>query len=85
VPLLLGLDRAESDQLVVGRHPRCDVVVGDSSVSRRHAQITFRDGVWVIQDLGSTNGTSVNGVPAGRVVLYAGDIVTLGEQSIQIN
>lgn len=44
-PLLLVLSRAESDRLLVGRHPRCDVVVSDPSVSRRHAQITFSDGV----------------------------------------
>jgi hypothetical protein len=84
-PLLLVLERAESDQLLVGRHPRCDIVVADPSVSRRHAQITLRDGVWVIQDLASTNGTSVNGARIGRMALHAGDIVALGSQSIQID
>lgn len=84
-PLLLVLDRAESDRLLVGRHPRCDVALTNPSVSRRHAQITFRDGVWVIQDLASTNGTSVNGARVGRMVLHAGDIVVLGSQSIQMD
>jgi hypothetical protein len=84
-PLLLALDRSESDRLLVGRHPRCDVVLADPSVSRRHAQITLRDGVWVIQDLASTNGTSVNGAWVGRTALHAGDIVTLGSQSIQVD
>jgi len=85
VLLLLVLDRAEREELLVGRHPRCDVVLTDPSVSRRHAQITFRDGVWVIQDLASMNGTSVNGAPVGRMALHAGDIVALGSQSIQID
>ena len=83
-PLLLVLDGADTDRLLVGRHPRCDVVVSDPSVSRRHAQITLRDGVWVIQDLASTNGTSVNGARVGRMALQAGDVVALGSQSIQI-
>jgi len=84
-PLLLALDQAESERLLLGRHPRCDVAVSDPGVSRRHAQLTFRDGVWVIQDLASTNGTTVNGVRVGRTTLHAGDIVALGNQSMQID
>jgi hypothetical protein len=82
---LLELDRVENDQLLVGRHPRCDVVLTDPSVSRRHAQIFRRDGVWVIQDLASTNGTSVNGLGVGRSVLHPGDVVLLGSSAIQID
>jgi hypothetical protein len=84
-PLLLALDRAESDRLLVGRHLACDVVVGDPSVSRRHAQLTFRDGVWVLQDLASTNGTRVNGERVGRTTLHSGDVISLGNQAIQID
>jgi len=84
-PLLLVLDRAKSDRLLVGRHPACDVVVADPSVSRRHAQLTFRDGVWMLQDLASTNGTTVNGKPVGRITLQTGDVILLGNQAIQID
>jgi hypothetical protein len=84
-PLVLALDGTESERLLIGRHPRCDLVVSDLSVSRRHAQLTFRDGVWVIQDLASTNGTSVNGSRVGRITLHAGDVVSLGNQAIQID
>jgi hypothetical protein len=84
-PLVLALDGSERDCLLVGRHPRCDVVLTDPSVSRRHAQVTFRDGVWVIQDLASTNGTSVNGAWVGRTALRSGDVITLGSQSIQVD
>jgi hypothetical protein len=84
-PLLLVLDRFDDDRLLVGRHPRCDVVLADPSVSRKHAQITFRDGTWMIQDLASTNGTLVNDVPVGRMALRAGDIVDLGSASLQID
>jgi FHA domain len=84
-PLLLVLDRAESDQLLIGRHPACDVVVVDPSVSRRHAQLTFRDGIWVLQDLASTNGTTVNGERVGRTTLHPGDTISLGSQAIQVD
>ena len=83
--LLLALDGSGSDRLLIGRDPRCDIVVQEPSVSRRHAQLTFRDGVWVIQDLASTNGTAVNGARVGRIALHAGDIVTLGGQPIEID
>ncbi len=85
VPLLLALEAADRDRLLVGRHRACDVVVGDPSVSRRHAQLTFRDGVWVLQDLASTNGTRVNGRRVGRTTVHAGDVVALGNQAIQID
>jgi hypothetical protein len=84
LPLLLVLDLAGGERLLLGRHPACDVVVADPSVSRRHAQLTLRDGVWVLQDLASTNGTAVNGQRVGRTALYSGDIVELGAQAIQI-
>ena len=71
--------------LLVGRHPACDGVVANPSVSRRHAQLTFRDGVWVLQDLASTNGTSVNGERVGRTRLRVGDVISLGDQAIQID
>jgi FHA domain len=85
VALLLALDWAESDRLLLGRHPACDIVLSDPSVSRRHAQLTFRGGVWVIQDLASTNGTAINGAQIGRAALHAGDILTLGSQPVQID
>jgi FHA domain len=84
-PLLLALDAVERDRLLVGRHPACDVVVADPTVSRRHAQLTLRGGVWVLQDLASKNGTSVNGKCVGRVTLHAGDVISLGNQAIQID
>ncbi len=84
-PLLLALDGFETEELLVGRHPACDVVLADTSVSRRHAQLTYRDGVWVLQDLASTNGTAVNGERVGRAALCAGDIIVLGNQIVQVD
>lgn len=51
-----------SDQRsVLGRHPDCDIILDQGAVSRQHAQITFIDGQYVIEDLKSRNGTLVNG------------------------
>jgi hypothetical protein len=84
LPMLLVLDRAEDERLLIGRHPACDIVVADPSVSRRHAQLTFRDGVWILQDLASTNGTAVNGERVGRAALHSGDLLELGAQPFEI-
>src|SRR5260370_35399092 len=46
---------------ILGRHPDCDIVLDSGSVSRQHAEITSLDGEFYIQDLGSRNGTIVNG------------------------
>jgi pSer/pThr/pTyr-binding forkhead associated (FHA) protein len=59
-------------------------VLRDSRVSRRHARLTARDGVLVLTDLGSTNGTRVNGHRVTEVVLGAGDRVQIGETSLVV-
>jgi len=69
----------------LGRHPSCDVVLSSMSVSRRHARLVFRDGRWVLQDLGSTNGTEVNGIDVGRCELRPGDEVILGDERLRID
>ena len=54
-------------------------IVNDLNTSRHHAEIHFEpQGVWVITDLGSTNGTYVNGQPVSRRGLQEGDRITLG-------
>lgn len=64
---------------VVGRDPSAAVFVDDSTVSRRHARITVRGGEAVLEDLGSKNGTTVNGAaPDGPRVLRHGDALLIG-------
>ena len=70
---------------MIGRHPDCDVVMADATVSRRHARLIFRDGGWIIQDLASTNGTRLNGEYVGRCRLRPGDQLALGDQLLQID
>ena len=73
----------DGDQLTIGRDSSNGVAINDAEVSRRHSRLTFQGGKYVIEDLGSTNGTFVNGQRlAGPVVLKAGDVVSLGEQIV---
>jgi len=68
-----------TDQVVVvGRSSDCQIVVDDPSASRRHAEILAEGGSYVLADLGSTNGTHVNGVRVGRHVLVDGDQIAIG-------
>jgi hypothetical protein len=85
-PLLLALDWSGGrSELTLGRDRECDLVLSNPGVSRRHARLVFRDGTWVLQDLDSTNGTTVNGVRVGRCELRPGDHVVLGDEHLQID
>jgi hypothetical protein len=68
----------------VGRGPDCDVVLSDDSVSRRHAEIAVRGRVCAVRDLGSCNGTYVNGRPVVHARLRRGDELQLGETILQL-
>ena len=68
----------------IGRAPECELVLKDNRVSRRHARLAARDGVLILTDLGSTNGTRVNGNRVTEVVLGAGDRVQIGETSLVV-
>ena len=64
---------------VIGRSRECDIVLGDSNVSRRHAEIRPSGGdAWTITDLGSTNGVKVNGRRVSEAALEPGDQLQLG-------
>ena len=85
-PMLLALDWSGGQgELLVGRHPSCDVVLSSPAVSRCHARLVFRDGGWVVQDLNSTNGTDVNGVRVGRCRLEPGDRLVLGGRALHVD
>jgi hypothetical protein len=64
---------------LIGRSRECDIVIDDSNVSRRHAEISPSGQSWLIQDLGSTNGVRVNGRQVdGPHPLESGDRIELG-------
>lgn len=65
--------------LVIGRSPDCDVVLRNATVSRHHAEIRSDGEQWVVEDLGSKNGTGVNGTPlSGPTPVHEGDLLTFG-------
>jgi hypothetical protein len=69
---------------VIGRSRDCDVVLADSNVSRRHAEIAPRDGGWSIADLGSTNGVLVDGRRVqGSAPLRGGERIELGTAELR--
>jgi len=75
----------EGDQLTIGRDATNEIVINDAEISRRHARLTFQGGKYVLEDLGSTNGTFVNGQRlAGPRVLKAGEVVSFGEQIVLV-
>jgi Protein of unknown function (DUF3662)/FHA domain len=63
----------------LGRSRQSDIVLGDPNISRQHAEIRPRGGSWVLTDLGSTNGSRLNGRPVERPeVIRPGDEIELG-------
>jgi pSer/pThr/pTyr-binding forkhead associated (FHA) protein len=71
--------RLDLDEAVVGREKGLAGSVADESVSRRHARITRRGDEFELEDLGSFNGTYIDGVPVRSCVLYDGDTVQIGQ------
>jgi serine phosphatase RsbU (regulator of sigma subunit) len=70
---------------VIGRSSHADVVIPDRSLSRQHAQLRFQDGSWIIEDLGSRNGTMVNRRRIDQpTALRVGDIVGLGASVLRV-
>jgi hypothetical protein len=67
----------------LGRSRDCDIVLDDSSISRRHAEVRPEGSAWAIEDLGSTNGVRVNGIAVhGAQRLRSGDRIEMGSTEI---
>jgi predicted component of type VI protein secretion system len=71
--------------IALGRELDNDMVIEDSRVSRHHAQLFFQHGRYVLRDLGSTNGTFVNGQPVSSMMLAPGDRISLGGLELVFN
>src|SRR3954453_23625737 len=69
--------------VVIGRSTGSDFVIRDATVSRRHAAIHREGYAWFVEDLGSKNGTRVNGRPVqGRAVIAPGDELGFGAAGV---
>jgi pSer/pThr/pTyr-binding forkhead associated (FHA) protein len=71
--------------LCIGRRQSCDICLGFANVSGTHCELEFQDGRWIIHDLGSTNGTKVNGMRVGRKVLFPQDTVSIANHRYTID
>jgi len=70
----------DKDAVVVGRNPGCDIPIACPSVSGRHCELQFREGSWWVRDLGSKNGTAVNGVKRENQRVEPNNLLSLGRQ-----
>jgi hypothetical protein len=75
---------AEAGELVIGRSSELDLVLVEDMVSRKHAKVTLDAGGITIADLGSTNGTFVNGEKVRRKLLKEGDRVLIGTNILKL-
>ncbi|MFE3641170.1 FHA domain-containing protein [Streptomyces sp. NPDC059169] len=72
--------------LRIGRDPSNGLRLSHETVSRRHAELVLHGGLWVLRDLGSTNGTTVNGRRVtGSVVVKASDMVGFGRMGFRLD
>jgi serine phosphatase RsbU (regulator of sigma subunit) len=72
--------------MVLGRNPTAQVVLDHTTVSRSHAELVFDPfGRWWIHDLGSTNGTYVNGTPVEERMLNSGDTIGIGDFALRMH
>jgi hypothetical protein len=78
-----GKDHALSGTCIVGRHTSANFVLGDQLVSRNHFRVVNEAGAWFVEDLGSTNGTIVNGSRQKRAPLADGDVIVAGTTELQ--
>ena len=75
---------AEGQEIVIGRSSELDMVLVEEMVSRKHARIALTDGAMSIEDLGSTNGTFVNGEKVQQGTLREGDRVLIGTNILKV-
>ena len=71
-------------ELTIGRAGSCDIALRYPNVSARHCRLSFREGYWHLQDLGSSNGIKVNGVRCDESFLHPGDEVQIAKHRYEI-
>ena len=75
----------EADSVVIGRSASADVSIADRFLSRRHARLYRQDDDWFIEDLGSRNGTLVNGLRiSGPTVVGPGDVIGISASIVEV-
>jgi hypothetical protein len=73
----------EGDRFLIGRGKHCQLVIDSAKVSREHAAITIEDGGWVLEDLGSSNGTFIGQKRVQRVAIDGDMELRLGTEVVR--
>jgi len=73
----------EKSEMYLGREAGNDIFINEPEVSRRHARLTLQSGNYILEDLGSTNGTRLNGKTVQSRELADGDKITIGTTVIE--
>lgn len=82
---LRGVSIAVQGPVIVGRSPSADIVIGAGYVSARHARFSLMGQNLFVEDLGSTNGTTVNGQSVtDPIALNENDVVNVGDVAIRV-
>jgi hypothetical protein len=82
-PALLAIP-AGTEVVVLGRSPDCDIALSQGSVSRHHARLRRTREGWDVLDLGSTNGTWLNGRLVSSAVAQPGDVLSLADHPVVV-
>jgi adenylate cyclase len=72
-------------KLLIGRRDSCDIALRFPNVSSRHCELEFLDGYWMVRDLGSSNGTKVNGVRVRSKWVLPGDELAVAKHRFQVD
>src|SRR5689334_11436341 len=93
-PLTLALDGPESAaqifrftgaDVLVGRDPDCECALADETISARHVHFAYHHGQWWVEDLGSRNGTGLNGAPlTTATIVVNGDTIKCGQTVLRV-
>lgn len=82
---LIGLTVPLAGPVLIGRSPDADLVIPDEYVSSTHARVSALSGGLMLEDLGSTNGTLLNGRPVvAPTPLTIGDVIEVGQNRIEV-
>jgi pSer/pThr/pTyr-binding forkhead associated (FHA) protein len=93
-PLFLALEPADSSpktlhftsgEVAIGRDPDCECILADATISAHHARLSFHHNHWWLEDLGSRNGTSLNGeLLTTATIIVNGDTIKCGQTTLQV-